>query len=228
MCVLHASGFEAVLTVLCLLVPARSQCWSSSSNELHVLLHTGTWSASLCDRLSLSTNMMLLNHQPADPRVAAFMLRMTAQALQLQLAGFPLPQHSTQLSAARAATVNTQSAALVQPTDDDMIVGISALAVVVLRLASEEQGTFTPATLSLHHGFWASTLLLLIKALQQHAGHRLGGILVMLSAILLQQFEGNVVSWDVAQMHSAVSQGEPLLPHVFPVFQCCMQTCYTC
>ena len=35
-CVLHTSGFEAVPSVLCLLLLAHSQCWSSSSNELHV------------------------------------------------------------------------------------------------------------------------------------------------------------------------------------------------
>ncbi|KAL0053371.1 hypothetical protein WJX82_004857 [Trebouxia sp. C0006] len=83
----------------------------------------------------------------------------------------------------------------------------ASLSVVVLRLASEEQRTFTLATLPIHHDFWVSTLLLLIEALQQHAGHRLGGILVILSAILLQQFEGNVISLDAAQMHSAVSRG---------------------
>ncbi|KAL0053373.1 hypothetical protein WJX82_004857 [Trebouxia sp. C0006] len=38
-------------------------------------------------------------------------------------------------SLSRAATVNTQSAALMQRTDDVLIMGISALAVVVLRLA---------------------------------------------------------------------------------------------
>ncbi|DBB12612.1 TPA: hypothetical protein ACH3X3_005398 [Trebouxia sp. C0006] len=137
-------------------------------------LREGTWPASLCDRLSLSANMMMLNHQPADPQVAAFMLRMIAQALQVQPVSCPLPERSTQLRAARAATVNTQSAALMQRTDDVLIMGISALAVVVLRLASEEQRTFTLATLPIHHDFWVSTLLLLIEALQQHAGHRLG------------------------------------------------------
>ncbi len=164
---------------------------------------------------------MMLNHQPADPQVAAFMLRMIAQALQVQPVSCPLPERSTQLRAARAATVNTQSAALMQRTDDVLIMGISALAVVVLRLASEEQRTFTLATLPIHHDFWVSTLLLLlIEALQQHAGHGLGGILVILSAILLQQFEGNVISLDAAQMHSAVSRGEPLLPHVLHGYAC--------
>lgn len=76
---------------------------------------------------------MLLSHQPADARVAALVLRMIAQALQVQVAGLSLPERytATQLSAATAATVKTQSAALMQPTDDVMIVGISALAVVV-------------------------------------------------------------------------------------------------
>jgi len=184
------------------------------------LLHTGTWSASLCDRLSLSANVMLLNHQPADPRVGAFMLCMIAQALHTQLAGFPLPEDSTQHIAARAARVNIQSAALMQPTDDVMIVGISALAVLVLRLVGEEQGTFAPATLPSHDDLRWFTSMLLIKAFQQYAGHRLGGILVMLSAILLQQFGGNVFNLDFAQMHFAVSLGEPLMPHLFPVFQC--------
>ncbi len=127
----YASCTRQVLTlhpqsVVCLSqhrVSLRSQCWSSSSNELHVLLHTGTWSASLCDRLSLSTNMVLLNHQPADPQVGTYMLRMIAQALHVQLADFPLPEDSTQHIAARAATVNTQSAALMQPTDDVMTMG---------------------------------------------------------------------------------------------------------
>jgi len=172
-----------------------------------VLLHTGTWSAGLCDRLSLSANMMLLNHQPADPRVGTYMLRMIAQALHVQLESFPLPEDSTQHIAARAATSNTQSAALMQPTDDVMIVGISTLAVVVLCLASEELGT---STLPSDDDFWMSTSMLLIDALHRHADHRLGGILVILSAVLLQQFDGNAFNLEVAQMHSAVSLGESL------------------
>ncbi|DBA91695.1 TPA: hypothetical protein ACH3X1_003295 [Trebouxia sp. C0004] len=164
---------------------------------------SGTGSASLCDRLSLSANMMLLNHQPADQRVAAFMLRMIAQALHVQLAGFPLPEDSTHYSAARAAMVNTQSAALMQPTDDDITMGISTLAVIVLCLVDEEQGTFAPATLPSHDDIRWFTSMLLIKAFQQYAGHRLAGMLVILSAILQQQFGGNVFSF--AQMHFVVS-----------------------
>ena len=40
----------------------------------------------------------------------------------------------------------------------------------------------------------------------------------MLSAILLPHFVGNVISLDAAQIHSAVSRGEP---HVFPVLHWC-------
>ena len=142
-------------------------------------LHTGIWSASLCDRLILSANTMLLNHQPADPQVGVLMLRMMAQALQVQLAGFPLPEDSRQHSAARAAMVSTspQSAALMQPTDGVITAGISTLAVVVLCLVDEEQGTFAPAALPSHDDLWWFTSQLLIKAFQQYAGHRLAGIL---------------------------------------------------
>jgi len=86
----------------------------------------------------------------------------------------------------------------------------------VLSLVGEEHGPFRPAALPSDDDFLTSTSMLLIDALHRHADHRLGGILVILSAVLLQQFDGNAFNLEVAQMHSAVSQGEPPMPHPSP------------
>ncbi|DBA91692.1 TPA: hypothetical protein ACH3X1_003293 [Trebouxia sp. C0004] len=190
---------------------------------------SGTWSASLCDRLSLSAYTVLLNHQPADSRIAAFMLRMIAQGIACSAAGVPsarglyTPQCSKSCngqhpvcSSYAAHRCQLLMRAGQHRKDVVITMGISTLAVIVLCLVDEEQGTFAPATLSAHDDIRWFKSMLLMKAFQQYAGHRLAGLLVILSAILQQQFGGN--GFNFAQMHFAVSLG--LMPHLFPSFPC--------
>ncbi|KAL0033933.1 hypothetical protein WJX77_011553 [Trebouxia sp. C0004] len=184
---------------------------------------SGTWSASLCDRLSLSAYTVLLNHQPADSRIAAFMLRMIAQGIACSAAGVPsarglyTPQCSKSCngqhpvcSSYAAHRCQLLMRAGQHRKDVVITMGISTLAVIVLCLVDEEQGTFAPATLSAHDDIRWFKSMLLMKAFQQYAGHRLAGLLVILSAILQQQFGGN--GFNFAQMHFAVSLGFWLNP----------------